>query len=83
MTRVRAAVAAWAVEDAHLVVDEVHAVELRVEGRSAFRSAPSRALTGPLPSAAVCSTSPATSTLTVASASSSRPSRCSVGPCSP
>ena len=38
-----------------------------------MRSAASRALTGPLPSAAVCRISPSTSTLTVASASSSRP----------
>ena len=72
-----------AVEDAHLVVHEVHRVELRVERESALRSAASSAFTGPLPSAAVCSTSPSTSTLTVASASSSRPSRCSTGRCSP
>ena len=66
-----------AVEDADLVVHEVDAVELRVEGAQGLAQRRSSALTGPLPSAAVWSTSPSTSTLTVASARRSWPSRCS------
>ena len=45
-----------AVEDAHLVVDQLDIVELRVEVLAAPCAArASSAFTGPLPSAAVCS----------------------------
>ncbi len=54
-TRVMAPVPSRSVQDAHFVVGEADAVpRLGYMGASALRSAASRALTGPLPSAAVC-----------------------------